>query len=455
MSSNTTDMTKGEPWKVILKFALPIFLSNLFQQLYNAIDSLIVGNFIGTDALGAVSSSGSLIFLFTSFITGIAMGAGVVISKYFGRKNYTVMRKAIHTDIAFGLCAGLAITIAGYFLSPYILVWMGTAESVLPLSIQYFQTFFLGSFAVVMYNIFNGICNAVGNSKRPLYYLLISSVINIILDLLFIALFKWGVWAASLATVISQFISAILCFIFLLMPNTVYQVKIKEIRFNYLLFKEIVNYGVPTGIQNSVIGLANVVVQSHINSFGEIAMAGCGTYSKIEGFAFLPINCFNMAITTFISQNFGANQNARARQGARFGILSSVIMAELIGGVLYIAAPYLIKMFDSNPEVVEIGTRQMRIESLFFCLLAFSHCVAAVCRGSGRAIVPMFIMLSIWCGVRVLYLTIMSHFSNDISYVFWAYPITWGMSSFIYIFYYFFSGWEKGFKEKKKVQKEN
>ena len=441
------DMTRGKPYKIILTFALPIFLSNLFQQLYNAIDSLIVGNYIGTEALGAVSSSGSLIFMMTALFTGTAIGAGVVISRYFGEKNYEKMRNAIHTDIAFGLTAGAIITVLGFFLTPYILKLMGTDPKVLPLSIEYFQTYFLGSIGVIMYNITSGICNAVGNSKRPLYYLMVSAVLNVILDLLFIGVFRWGVWSAALATVISQLTSSILCLGFLLKKGTVFQVRIREIKFHGNVFKEIIHFGVPTGIQNSVIGLANVVVQSHINAFGGVAMAACGSYFKIEGFAFLPINCFTMAITTFISQNFGAGETKRARHGARFGILTSVLLAEGVGILLFALAPYLIALFDNNPEVVKIGTMQARIETLFFCLLAFSHCIAAVCRGSGRAWVPMLIMLIIWCGIRVSYLEIMSHFIDNISYIFWAYPITWGLSSIVYVIYYFTSGWQNGFKE--------
>ena len=444
--ANTIDMTKDKYWKVILRFALPIFLSNLFQQLYNAADSLIVGNFLDTYALAAVSSSGSLIFFFTSFFTGTAMGAGVVISKYFGKKDYVNMRKAIHTDIAFGLIASVILTGLGYFISPQILVWMDTDPDVLPLSVSYFQIYFLGVSAVIMYNIFTGICNAVGNSKQPLYYLIFSSIMNIILDLLFIGLFKWGVWSAAVATVISQFASALLCFKFLLKKGPVYQVSIKEISIDKSMLKEIINYGIPTGVQNSVISIANIVVQSHVNAFGEYAMAASGTFHKLEGFGFLPITAFTMAITTFVSQNFGAGENGRAKQGARFGIITSVIAAEVIGLIMFLASPVLVSLFDSTEEVVALGTRQMRTECLFFFLLAYSHCIAAVCRGSGRASVPMLIMLIIWCGIRVLYLTIMRNFSTDIVYVYWAYPITWFLSSVVYLLYYLKSGWEKGFK---------
>lgn len=449
--NNTLDMTKGKTWKVILQFALPIFISNLFQQLYNTADSLIVGNFLDTNALAAVSSSGSLIFFFTSFFTGTALGAGVVISKYFGKKDYEKMQKAIHTDIAFGLIASIILTVVGYFMSPVLLKWMDTDANVLPLSISYFQTYFLGVSAVIMYNIFSGICNAVGNSRQPLYFLIISSITNVLLDLLFVGVFHLGVWSAAMATVISQFLSAVLCLIFLMKKGTIYQVEINKIKIDKELIDEIIRFGIPTGIQNSVISIANIIVQSHINAFGEIAMAGCGTYFKIEGFAFLPITCFTMAITTFVGQNFGAGEHERAKKGAKFGILSSMIMAESIGLILFIIAPYAIALFDDTSAVVAVGVKQMRTECFFFGLLAFSHCVAAVCRGSGRAFVPMLVMLIVWCGIRILYLTIMRNYCDVIDYIFWAYPLTWSISSIIYLIYYLKSGWEKGFKERKIV----
>ena len=446
----TKDMTNGTPWKLILIFAIPIFLSNLFQQLYNSVDSIIVGNFLSDECLAAVSSSGNLIFLFTSFFIGTAGGAGVVISKFFGAKDYESMQRAIHTNIAFGLVASLILTIAGICFTPQILIWMNVDQEVLPYSIKYFRFYFLGATGVVMYNIFNGTLQALGNSRRPLLYLIISSCLNIILDLIFIAGFKLGVEWAAIATSISQLTSASLCLIFLMKKGTIYQVKINKVRFHKDMLELIIKYGVPSGIQNSVIAIANVFVQSNINQFGKVAMAGCGSYSKVEGFAFLPITCFNMALTTFIGQNLGAKEYQRARIGARFGILCAMILAEIIGIITYIFAPYFIGLFSSSKEVIEIGTKQARTMSLFYFLLAYSHSVAAVCRGAGKAFVPMLVMLAIWCGVRVTYIMIITHFFNDIQYIFYAYPLTWAISSLIYCLYYFLSDWIHGFDNNKK-----
>ena len=444
----TRSLTEGSPYAVILRFALPIFLSQVFQQLYNAADSIIVGQFLGTDALAAVSSSGSLIFLMISFFNGTALGAGVVISHCYGARDEDGVSRAIHTDLAFGLTAGFILTVAGVALTPTFLGWMGTDEEVLPEAIEYFRYYFLGVLAIVLYNICTGIMNAVGDSKRPLYYLIFSSLTNVALDLLFIGLFRWGVWAAAVATTISQAVSCVLCLWRLTRKGQAYSVELRKIRFHRDMLRRIIRYGLPAGIQNSVIGLANVIVQSQINSFEKLAMAAFGSHSKIEGFAFMPITSFNMAMTTFISQNLGAQKYDRAKKAARFGIISAVLMAEAIGVVYYLFAPFFISIFDDNPGVLAYGVQQAHTAALFYGLLAFSHSVAAVCRGAGKAFVPMFIMLSVWCILRIVYIWLVMRFFGEIGYIYWAYPLTWGISSVVYLIYYLFSDWIHGFDPK-------
>lgn len=449
-SKGTKDMTRGGIYSPIIAFALPILLSQVFQQLYNTADSLIVGHFLGTNALAAVSSSGTLIFLLVSFFNGTAMGAGVVISRYFGANNNENVSKAIHTNIAFGIVSGLFLTVFGVLLTPTFLVWMKTDPEVLPEAIEYFRYYFYGALALVMYNICRGIMNAVGDSKRPLYYLIFSSVLNIVLDVLFVGVFKLGVWSAALATVISQMSSVVLCMIYLCKKGNIFSVELKKLRFHGDMLKEIIQYGLPSGVQNSVIAFANVIVQTQINGFGKFATAAYGTHAKIEGFAFLPMMSFNMATTTFISQNLGAKQYDRAKKGARFGIITAVLLAELVGIAIYFLAPTLVGMFDDNAEVIRLGVQQARTASLFYFLLAFSHAIAAVCRGAGKAFVPMFVMLSIWCAVRITYISIVTYFWGDIGLIYWAYPITWGISSVIYLLYYLFSDWIHGFEHEKK-----
>ena len=445
---NTRDMTTGNISSQMIAFALPIFLSQVFQQLYNTADAFIVGKFLGTEALGAVTSSGTLIFLLTSFFIGTTMGAGIVISRYFGEGNADKVSRAIHTNIAFGLACGVVLTVVGVIFTPTFLRWMNTDEVILPFAIEYFRYYFLGGLALVMYNICRSIMNALGDSKRPLYYLIFSSVLNIVLDVLFVGIFHWGVWSAALATVISQMASVVLCLIYLCKKGNIFTVEFKKIRFHLDMLGEIIKYGLPSGVQNSVIALANVIVQSQINSFGYFATTAYGVHAKVEGFGFLPITSFNMATTTFISQNLGAKQYDRAKKGAKFGILAAVIAAEVVGILTYIFAPHLIGFFDKTHEVIALGVQQSRTVTLFYCLLALSHAIAAVCRGAGKAFVPMFVMLSVWCGIRVAYIALVMHFIGQIEFIYWAYPITWAISSVIYLLYYFCSDWVHGFEHK-------
>ncbi len=441
----TKNMTKGDHRRVIVDFAVPVFLSMLFQQLYNTVDSLVVGHYLGTESLAAVSSSGSLIMLLVGFFTGATMGAGVVVARYFGAGEYDKVSRAVHTNVALGLVSGVVVTVFGVLMTPTILRWMGTDPAVLPESIKYFRAYFYGVIAVVMYNICKGVMNAVGDSRRPLYYLIFSSILNVVLDVLFVGVMGLGVEWAAIATVISQAASVVLCLIYLMRPGTVFQLVLKKIRFHGDMLGQIVRFGLPTGIQNSVISFANVLVQTNINSFGEVAMAACGSYGKLEGFVFLPIVSLSMALTTFISQNLGAKEYERVRQGARFGVVTAVVMAELIGVALYLFAPAFMSLFSDEAAVIAIGVQQARTEALFFCLLSFSHCIAGVCRGAGRSVVPMVIMFSIWCVLRVIYITVAMQISHDIQLLFWAYPITWGISSVIYLIYYKKSDWIHGF----------
>ena len=455
MDGSTMDMTRGKPWRLITAFAIPVLLSQVFQQLYNTADALIVGRFLGDEALAAVSSSGTLIFLIISFFTGMSMGASVTISRYFGAGDYARVSRAVHTNVLLAILCGIVLTVFGVALTPTFLRWMGTDPDVLPEAISYFRYYFFGILAVVMYNTCKGIMNALGDSRRPLYYLILSSLVNIVLDLLFIAVFHWGVWSAAAATTISQAVSMVLCLIHLTKKGTIYQVRLRNLRLDREMLGQIFRYGLPSGVQNSVIGFANVIVQSNINSFGKLAMAAYGAYSKLEGFAFLPVTSFTMALTTYVSQNLGAGEYDRAKKGSRFGIITSLLLAELIGVLMYLFAPQLTAIFTETPEVIALGVEQARTISLFYCLLAFSHAVASVCRGAGKAFVPMTIMLVFWCVVRITYITTVMHFVHDIQYIYWAYPITWSLSSVVYLIYYHFSDWVHGFEKKaEKLQPE-
>ena len=441
MMKKQSSLTEGSIWKGLLLFALPIFLGNVFQQFYNAFDSWVVGRFLGDTALAAVSSSGSLIFMMIGFFNGVAMGAGVVIARCYGARDYASMSRAIHTDIAMGLAAGALLTVLGVTFTPTILRWMGTPENVFPQSVSYFRYYFCGALFTVMYNIFVGILHALGDSRHPLYYLMISTIVNVVLDLVFVGVFRWGVGAAALATTLSQGISALLCCIHLLRLDGPGRVRVREIRFHSQTLRAILRLGLPSGVQNSVIAMANLVVQSSINSFGSAAMAGCGSYSKLEGFAFLPVTCFAMALSTFVGQNLGAGNYSRVKKGVAFGIACSTIAAECIGIAAYLFAPQLIGLFNNSPQVVDYGARHMRIICLFYCLLAFSHCIAGIMRGAGRASVPMYTMLCCWCVIRVSYITLALRAVNRLEVVSFAYPLTWTLSSIVFLIYFLRADW--------------
>ena len=446
-AASATLMTDGPIWRRLIAFAIPLFWGNLFQQLYNTADSVIVGNFLGNNALAAASSSGNLIFLLVGFFNGIAIGAGVVTGKYFGAEDGENLRKSIHTTIAFGVACGIILTIVGVLAAPRILLLMGNPDEVLPQSLAYFRVYFAGSLAFVMYNFFVGILQALGDSRHPLFFLIISSFTNIVLDLLFVGGMGMGVWSAAFATILSQFLSAFLCLRQLIKGNEVFRLRIREIRPDRQMLKQIVKNGVPAGVQNSIISVANVFVQSNINAFGATAVAGCGSYSKIEGFGFLPITCFALALTTFISQNLGAREYERAKKGAVFGALCSLTIAEIIGLAINLLAPVLIGAFGGGPEAVGYGVQWARTVTWFYFLLAFSHCMAGILRGAGRSVIPMFVMMICWCVIRVSYISIAVRIVPDIRTVFWAYPLTWALSSVVFLVYFLKSDWIHGLEK--------
>lgn len=324
---------------------------------------------------------------------------------------------------------------------------MHTPADVLPNSIEYFRVYFGGVIFAVLYNAVNGIFQAVGDSRHPLYFLIISAMLNVALDLLFVGVLGMGVGGAAFATVISQAVSAFLGLRKLMKATESYRLVPRKIRFNGRMLQKVLYIGIPSGLQNAVIALANVVVQTNINDFGALAQAGCGAYSKIEGFGFLPITSFTLALTTFIGQNLGAQEYERAKKGARFGLIACVSIAEAIGLAIYAFIPALIAMFIQSgdvaqvQEVIRLGTMHARIMTPFYFLLALSNAMAAVLRGAGRSIVPMIVMLCCWCVFRVTYITIAVPIWPELTTISWAYPITWGLSSIIFLIYYNVVDW--------------
>ena len=447
MNEEKMSMTEGTVWKILIRFAIPILLGNLFQQLYNAVDSLVVGNFCGNEALAAVSSSTSLQHLFIGFFQGVFIGASVLISRCFGAKDKEGMDDAIHTTVLFAIAMGIILTIVGVSFTPTILRWMGTPENVMPNSVTYFRIYCMGLLGMVLYNTTNGIFNALGDSRHPLYYLMISSVTNAVLDLIFVGAFHMGVAGAALATTIGQFLSAILGLIHLMSGRFVVQIKISKLRVKKDVLKQIILLGLPSGVQNSVNSMANLVVQANINVFGDLAMGGCGSYSKLQGFVFVPVMSMALALTTYVGQNMGANKPERIKKGIRQGMMISVVLAELLGITLFIFAPQLVGMFSKDPAVVAYGVQQARLETLFFFLLAITHASAGALRGAGKTLIPMAVILSVWCAFRVLYIECMVRIIPDIKVVFSAYPVTWLISSVLLLWFIKRQNWEENIRK--------
>lgn len=449
MNNSGRDLTEGSIGRGILAFAIPLFLGQLLQQLYNVADAWVVGNFANNNAFAAVSSTGSMIFLIIGFFNGVATGGGVVISKYFGAKNYDAVEKTVHTNFLFGIIASLLATVVGFLMAPWLLTVMKTPADVMPESLTYLRIYFGGVSTIIMYNIGMAIMRALGDSIHPLYYLVLSSVVNVVLDLMFVAVLGFGVAGAGIATVIAQGLSAVLCVIRMCRTEGVGRLKFSSLKYYPQYMGEVIVQGLPNGIQNSVISIGNMVVQTNINSFGSYAMSGVGAYSKIEGFAFLPITSMSISLPTFIGQNLGAKKYDRAKKGAAFGIVSGVVLAEVIGVIVYLFAPQLLRFFVNVDEAVTIGQGHARIICLFFLLLAFSHCAAGVLRGCGKSIVPMVTMLAFWCGVRIIYVTTTLHFIPKFSVISWAYPLTWSLSSIVFLIFLLKSDWVHSFEKKK------
>ncbi len=434
MRTPKTSMTGGSIWKAITFFAVPLILGNFFQQLYNAADSLIVGNLLGDRALAAVSGTSNLIFLLVGFINGISLGAGVVIAQQFGAARFRDMRHSIHTLAAFGLAAGVLLTVFGVLFTPQILRWMNTPADVFPETMQYLRVYFAGSLGLVIYNVLASILQAVGNSRYPLYFLVFSSVVNIVLDIAFISLCHWGVWSAAAATVISQVLSALLCALVLCRASAPCHLSLRSIRFHAHCLKPLAVYGFPSGMQNCVIGLSNVVIQSHINTFGAAAMAACGAYQKIEGFCLIPVMSLALALATFVGQNTGAHHPVRVRVGMKFGLLLSMLLAELIGLGVFLWREELMSVFSSDEEVIRLGANYALVAAPFFLLPACTHCLAAAFRGAGRPMFAMSVILICWCAVRVGTLSTLMKIFPTIATIYWIYPATWTLSSITFLF---------------------
>lgn len=434
----TTIMTEGSIWKKLLFFAVPLILGNLFQQLYNTVDSIIVGNYIGSEALAAVGASSSVVNLLIGFCIGASAGAGVVISQFFGAWDKEGVRKAVHTTVALSIAAGIVMTVAGVLLTPVILRAMGTPAEVFSEAVIYLQVFFGGIVFSVIYNMSAGILNAVGNSKRSLVYLLIAACSNIVLDLLFVVVFKMGIVGAALATDISQLLSCIFILRFLMRTDEIYKLRIREIRFYDHLLGKILRIGLPTGIQNIVISISNVIVQSTVNSFGAVVMAGFAAYIKIDGFNLLPVLSISMAATTFTGQNIGAGKLERVKKCMITSVAMGVVYTVTTGILLLAFAPQVIGVFTKNMDVVECGVYIMRFFCPFYWMLAILQILSGTIRGAGKTMETMFVFLISLCLYRIAWIWGAMTVRHSLDLLMMVYPTSWFVGAVLILLY----GWK-------------
>lgn len=434
-------MIEGNIWKLIIMFAIPLIIGNLFQQLYNTVDSIVVGQFIGDNALAAVNSSGPIVNMLISTFMGLSIGGTVVLSTRFGALDEEGVEKSIHTSIAFTLTAGVLVTIIGVCFAPTILKLVSVDPEVMDDSILYLRIYFAGIIGLVIYNMGSGLLRAVGDSRSPLHFLIVSSITNIILDLLFVVVFRWGIAGVAIATSIAQFASAFLIVYKLTHTNEMYRLTLKNIRYDKDTFKEIVRIGIPSAIQSGVVSFSNLVVQANVNAFGKVAMAGAGCYSKIDGFAIMPVMSYSQAITTFVGQNLGAKKYDRVKKGARIALILSCGTNVILSIFILAFGPQLLSIFTSTPEVIEMGLLKMRTLVPGYFLLAITHCLSGTLRGAGLTKVPMIVMLLCWCICRVIWVTVTASLFNNIQFVFMAWPITWALSTILLIIYYVKADW--------------
>ena len=427
-------MTEGSIRRKILNFALPILAGYFFQQLYNTVDALIVGNYLDADALAAVTSIGSITYLLVGFTAGFATGAGIIVARHIGAGHAEDTKKAVHTAVALGMLLSLLLTAVGVWGTPGILRLMGTPDTVFDRSRRYLQVYFAGASALIMYNMFVSILQASGESRYPLLCLVASSLTNIALDIVFISVFHMDVEGAAIATVLSEILSMVLVGVKLLRSRESIRLTPGSIRFDPHSLRYIVRYGFPTAMQGCVIDLSNMLIQSYINSFGRDAMAGIGASQKAEGFMFLPVTAFSMALTTFVSQNMGAEKPDRVREGTRFGLLCTAGMLLCFGVAAYFLAPSLVALFNNDPEIIRFGAGRTTVCAFFYCMCGFSHTASAVMRGLGKPMVPMLVMLICWCAVRVLVLFTVGQAIHEIWLIYWIYPFTWSLSTAVYLF---------------------
>ena len=430
------DMTSGNIVRHIFSFALPLLVGNIFQQLYNTVDTWVVGNFVSNEAFSAVGTVGPIINMLIGFFMGLSAGAGVVISQYYGAKREADVSRAVHTSVVMTLIIGAAFTFVGIGMTPFMLRLMKTPPEVLPESSAYLTIYFSGLMGLMLYNIGSGILRAVGDSQRPFYFLVVCAILNTVLDLLFVLVFQMGVEGVALATILSQGVSAILVMITLLRTGGCIRLSVKKLRLHFDMLQKIVRVGIPAALQMAVTAFSNIFVQSYINYFGADCMSGWTAYAKVDQLLFLPMQSISLASTTFVGQNLGRNQPERARQGVSVALKMALCATVIMMIPLLIFAAPIVSFFNDKPQVIEYGAMLLRWMSPFYVLCCFNQIYSGALRGAGNTKAPTIIMLSSFVLFRQIYLYVMSGICNEIIPIAMSYPAGWLLCSSLTSLYY-------------------
>ena len=431
------DMTKGNITRHLVNFALPLLLGNLFQQLYNMVDTWVVGNYVSNEAFSAVGTVGPVINTLIGFFLGLSSGAGVVISQYYGAGREEKVRQAVHTALMLTLALGVVFTAAGIAMTPLMLQLMKTPAEVAPEQATYLRIYFAGVIGLLLYNMGSGILRAVGDSRRPFYFLVVSAVLNTVLDLLFVIKFHMGVEGVAYATIIAQAVSAVLTLWVLMRAEGGIRLELRALRFTWSVLRQIVAVGIPAALQMAITAFSNVFVQSYINYFGPDCMSGWTAYNKVDQLMILPVQSISMANTTFVGQNLGVGDTPRAKKGVRTSLWLSVAVTAVLLIPVLLFAPDLTAFFNSKAEVVSYGALLLRLLSPFYFFFCINQIYAGALRGAGNSQMPMWIMLGSFVVFRQIYLYIMANFiSNEIIPIALSYPAGWFVCSVATLLYY-------------------
>ena len=436
-------MTSGSIVRHLLMFALPLLIGNVFQQMYNTVDSVVVGKFVGKEALAAVGSVGPIINTLIGIFAGFAVGAGVLISQFYGARDNQSVHDCVQTAMLLTLVLSVILTAVGVLCTPLFVRMMQTPEDVVADATEYLRIYFSGLTGLLVYNIGSGILRAVGDSRRPLYFLIFSAVTNTVLDIVFVACFQMGIAGVAIATIVSQFLSAILVLVVLTRADGPYRICWTKLRFHSVMLRKILLLGTPSAIQSGVTSFSNVFVQSYINRFGSACMAGWAAYSKIDAFAMLPISSLAMSATTFVGQNIGACDRVRARKGTNCAIRLSLLITALILIPLMVFAKQLVGLFNTEEDVLSFGTLFIWQMSPFYLLCVFNQIYSGALRGAGDSKAPMFIMLLCFVVFRQIYLFAVYNLFHSITWVAMGYPAGWILCSILIYLYYRSGRWQK------------